>query len=78
MAQRANLVGDVFRSILPLLNMMDGIPIGTLMEAVAGDDGLADCDVSALDLPKDFAPLDRPTWIAVCEGISGQHEGLGA
>jgi hypothetical protein len=72
MAHRASLVGDVFRPLLPLLNMLDGVPLGTLMEAVVGDgDGssLADCDVSAFDLPEGFVLLDRRGLTTLCEVV---------
>jgi hypothetical protein len=69
--QRAALVGDVFRPLLPLLNMLDGVPPGTLIEAVAGGDGssLADCDISALGLLADFVLLDRNGLQTLCEAV---------
>ena len=51
--------------------MLDDVPLGTLVEAVAGGDGnsLADCDISAIDLPEGFVMLDRPGLTTLCEVV---------
>lgn len=69
--QRENLFGDVFRSILPLLNMLDDVKVTSLVEAVASGDGrsLADCDISAMDLPKGFKMQDRRVLTTLCEAV---------
>jgi hypothetical protein len=52
--------------------MLNDIPLVTLIEAVAGSgDGnsLADCDVSALDLPTGFVLLDRTGLMTLCQVV---------
>ena len=69
LTKRANLFGNVFRSILPLIHMLDDVPFVSLTAAVAGDDGnsLADCDLSAIDLPPGFKMEDRCGLRTLCE-----------
>jgi hypothetical protein len=72
MATRATLAGDgCFRPLIPLLNMLDDVPLVTLMEAVAGVDGnsLADCDLSALQMPADFVLLNRAGLVTLCDVV---------
>jgi hypothetical protein len=49
--------------------MLNDVFSVTLTEAIAGGDGssLADCDVSALDLPVGFVLLDRSSLTTLCE-----------
>ena len=69
--QRVNLFGDVFRSILPLHNMLNDVEVTSLVEAVASGDGnsLVDCDISSLDLPEGFQMLDRSGLTTLCEAV---------
>ena len=68
---RGQLLGDVFRPILPLLHSLNDVPTVTLIEAVAGGDGnsLADSDISGFNLPQGFELPDRPGLTTLCEVV---------
>ena len=70
-SHRDNLLGDVFRPIFPLLGMLNGQQLITLFDAVAGQRGncLADCDLSAFDLPPGVVMPSLPDLQTLCEEV---------
>ena len=68
---RDNLLGDVFRPIFPLIGMLNGQPLVTFFDAVAGQRGncLADCDLSVFDLPPSRVMLSPSDLRTLCEEV---------
>ena len=63
------LLGDVFRPIISLLGMLNGVPLVTLLESVAEciGDSIADCDPS--NLPAGFVLPSRAELATLCKVV---------